>query len=915
MKHVAIFLFLVGLTGTVYAATDVTPFDLQVSSEYFFEPNQNKHHLVMKPGEAQQITIDITNSDSKTHIINLQMAKEIPRSARSFVFEPSQLEINPGDTATSILTASASPDADPGTTIQHALIAKSTTFGAKSFGFFLDVSDQPNALSPDPVRMGSPGGIFSPATQFDLEEEDAMAMIPHDITTPIVPDGYYFQGIYDAEQLIYSKQPVSSDTRELEFWDNGGLLIRFLEEKHLTYDDYLESLNPNEQQVRINGKNGIASESLLLSSLSGNPKIHSNSQVTVFLDDVLLRAESQIPLQQLLKVTESMIIKQNPVPEPTPTCEIGSILRDNKCVTAEPLCGPDTTPQDGICMANKTDERQSHSGKWGQYMGNQNITPPLKQMQSGIKFHNVECKEGLQLVYKKTGDTSACVTLFTEIELVVRGWATDSRVMLGCTGERVQKCYPEDPTQYRNDLYEYYFGDEKGLPSSDSFDFTSLHTENACTDKPRICYGMSENGTKTRISCDYPLHGCGIKSFDSYKIEEDIQQWKKYITVSASNADHSEIPNSLYVYEMDDLSDNIMMEMLLAGADGCKNETEVCSVSRGISSDRMYSFGISVTDSDQYTITINEEQAQELMSQIPWTVQDNSVYSVVSYNNEHYLLVLSTFDHTRTPDVAMGLIGVSSDPATLKRDSTLEYTVQLDTWATYGTDAEIILDSIHSARDSGIKTWVEPSMIVVPERSSANATLFVLAPETARDGIYDIRIGGKANGNNAGLHCGHTDCPTVQIGDSDWSIRTFGSNTGMGIGSGNPPENTSLEIKLNKKEFLEGETVEIKAYLANNVTHPIVLNEPMNLLIKAIRADSKGYYSHFYGIDARNESGNSITIEPGSKMLLVRPFYWDPMTFENFDDEHRVESSSRKMTATFVAGEHTWKDDTWFEIK
>jgi hypothetical protein len=39
------------------------------------------------------------------------------------------------------------------------------------------------------------------------------------------------------------------------------------------------------------------------------------------------------------------------------------------------------------------------------------------------------------------------------------------------------------------------------------------------------------------------------------------------------------------------------------------------------------------------------------------------------------------------------------------------------------------------------------------------------------------------------------------------------------------------------------------------------------------------------------------------------------MTFENLDEEYRVEPSSRKITATFVAREHTWKDDTWFEIK
>ena len=89
----------------------------------------------------------------------------------------------------------------------------------------------------------------------------------------------------------------------------------------------------------------------------------------------------------------------------------------------------------------------------------------------------------------------------------------------------------------------------------------------------------------------------------------------------------------------------------------------------------------------------------------------------------------------------------------------------------------------------------------------------------------------------------------------------------------------------------------------------------MSLLVKATRADSKGYYDHFYGIDARNESDDSIIVEPNSKILLVRPFYWDQMTFENPDEEHRIESGLRKMTATFVAEKHTWKDDVWFEIK
>jgi len=148
------------------------------------------------------------------------------------------------------------------------------------------------------------------------------------------------------------------------------------------------------------------------------------------------------------QVVLDVIVNDKLIPEPEP--EQDRPIHEN--------CGPGTTLQNGICVV---DESQKATTDSSAKLGNphQNIVSPLKQMQSGIEFHNVKCSEGLQLVYKKTDDTSACVTLFTKIELVVRGWATDSRVMLGCTGDRIQKCYPEDPTLHRNDLYEYYFGD------------------------------------------------------------------------------------------------------------------------------------------------------------------------------------------------------------------------------------------------------------------------------------------------------------------------------------------------------------------------------------------------------------------------------------------------------------------------
>ena len=145
--------------------------------------------------------------------------------------------------------------------------------------------------------------------------------------------------------------------------------------------------------------------------------------------------------------------------------------------------------------------------------------PPLKQIQSGIKFHNVECNEGLELVYKKADDTSACVTIFTKIELIVRGWGEDDRILLGCTPSRHEKCYPSDQAEYRKILYDYYF-DDTNLISSNSFDFPLMHTINACTNQS-VCFGEFENGTKIRISCDYPIHGCGVKSFDGYKQEDE----------------------------------------------------------------------------------------------------------------------------------------------------------------------------------------------------------------------------------------------------------------------------------------------------------------------------------------------------------------------------------------------------------
>lgn len=85
-------------------------------------------------------------------------------------------------------------------------------------------------------------------------------------------------------------------------------------------------------------------------------------------------------------------------------------------------CGPGTTRQDGICVVTK-DDQNTESSKWGTY---QDITSPLKQIQSGVPINEIQCKDGLVQVFKKTDNSPACVSFETKAKLMQRGWAESS---------------------------------------------------------------------------------------------------------------------------------------------------------------------------------------------------------------------------------------------------------------------------------------------------------------------------------------------------------------------------------------------------------------------------------------------------------------------------------------------------------
>ncbi len=499
-------------------------------------------------------------------------------------------------------------------------------------------------------------------------------------------------------------------------------------------------------------------------------------------------------------------------------------------------------------------------------------------------------------IYTTEGDTiytTFTITPDCNIQGIVdmstdRFWATDEIITTECISVG------------RGD-YSWSIGscDAENLPEM-QFNF-----EMQLYPKIRECEENGNTWSRETLSC--------INKYDASS--ESI--WKKYITVSASRNDDPALADALPVYNMvNDFDDEILYDLLF-GADGCKGETEICKISGGISLDRTYSFlprNITVSDNDQYTTTIDVVQAEQLRAVLDWKQSDGSFYSVVHFDGKQYFLTLSTFDSEKTPDVKMDVLGAFAKPVALEKGHALNYTIAITAWSTYGTDAKIDLMAVQDAKDSGIDVWIEPDIITVPERSNSTATLFIKAQDDANDGIYDIRVIGYANGKLADLYCRNTICPTVNIGDSDWSIRTFGSGTNMGIGGSQHPENTWMELELNKNEFFEGDMVEINAYLVNNSTEKIEF-VPDNLLIKVIKAQPVGYYENLYGIDARYESDEILVLEPYSKTLLVRPFYWNQNTFENFDDEQRVDVRQHKMIATFVGDNYAWNGDRGFEIK
>ena len=314
----------------------------------------------------------------------------------------------------------------------------------------------------------------------------------------------------------------------------------------------------------------------------------------------------------------------------------------------------------------------------------------------------------------------------------------------------------------------------------------------------------------------------------------------------------------------------------IEGANGCKAGIEVCELPSGIS------FGGEL----QYKLSISKGEARSIVEEL--VMVENK--AILQHDGKYYLLQLFTTNEKVEPQARVEFtdphfIGNTTHPIDdeiirLEKSQSITVPFVVRTFATFGKPANIsLLAGVH-ARDSGLTVSIEPSTFVIPERSTAKGNLTITAGTNAQDGVYQFSMTGRDGWIRT---CGsdtYYSCPSIQIGDSIWQINT--SDGGVGLGGRQPPEWLRLTTETDKDAYMMGEMVTIRSFIENGGNETITL-EGIRLVIdignKTVLANpnsSTTALNNHYTIDAYSYNGNdAITVQPHSKVLLVRPFFWN----------------------------------------
>jgi hypothetical protein len=394
--------------------------------------------------------------------------------------------------------------------------------------------------------------------------------------------------------------------------------------------------------------------------------------------------------------------------------------------------------------------------------------------------------------------------------------------------------------------------------------------------------------------------------------------FKKFTWISVSNISVDKIKGECTSLTDDSFTKIPRLKKALEGAAKCDSQDQECSIPRGVSLDCYSAEYICYSDSD-YKITLSPAEAGLVLGKVRFVSDKYVLYSFVKYQDKYYQVVLLTSDESRSAEVMLHM--EPFEPVTqLSKGHSVNYTVIVQTLATFGTQAQVKLETANPAKDSGLSIRFDPETLSVSERSSATSKMIVSADKDAKEGQYtlwargNLTNGGDLIGFDGGVGF---DFPTVQIGNSSWNIRTFGQGSNVAYGIQKPLEKTFAELELDKESYEKGETVEIKAFLVNNSTERIILNDNPSLIIHVIKGIDVGYYDNLYRIEANDYSSKKTILEPHSRTLLVRPFYWDQNTFwSDGIPPQRLESRQYKMEMSFGSYHGiVWNDEVWFEIK
>jgi hypothetical protein len=311
------------------------------------------------------------------------------------------------------------------------------------------------------------------------------------------------------------------------------------------------------------------------------------------------------------------------------------------------------------------------------------------------------------------------------------------------------------------------------------------------------------------------------------------------------------------------------------GADGCRNGTEICEVSHGFSEGG---------DRESYELSVSRDEARAIKEEIPLSPKTND--ALLAFGDKLYWLVLHTTSDFRAPQMATELVEkVPIEPTQLERGQTLEYTILIKTWATFGGPVEMNLYGAPSSADSGISVKVEPDHVVLNERAEQKVRLIITPTDKAKEGVYPIRMWGKFANTDffwPDNPCQHSACPSVKVGKSLWRVGNYAGYSG--IGGNKPPEWLKLRLTTDKKTYHPGETVRFTAYLDNQSADSKLVIDELRLLIN-IYSSGKSPADNIFNIDAwymaDGNLADDIVLEPGSTIILAYPFEWNQKILKN----------------------------------